>query len=300
MCTDGEPYVEPAMRFGGSFARALDANIVILHVIPPLPPEERESLSSARRNLPEWKALMPWIGHLENAARILEAMGLRRSRTKPSETAPYVLRADPHGGLELHMVGHAARRVRLKIREGDPAEEILAEAQQTRADLIITGARGHEGSAPYFVGSTAMRVAEFASCSVLISKNVKEKHHFLICTDGSKQSERAEIFGATVSQGLSAKATVLSVSEDQGEFADAQARARRAEMVLKQLGIHVNIKTLVGRPSEVIIREARDHDVVVMGASGSSAVRRFFLGSVPLKVIEYGQCPVLLVRGKAS
>ncbi|HEY5595182.1 MAG TPA: universal stress protein, partial [Nitrospiria bacterium] len=54
----------------------------------------------------------------------------------------------------------------------------------------------------------------------------------------------------------------------------------------------------VGRPSEVIIDEAKDHDIVVMGASGSSAVRRFFLGSVPLKVIEYGACPVLLVREK--
>jgi nucleotide-binding universal stress UspA family protein len=48
----------------------------------------------------------------------------------------------------------------------------------------------------------------------------------------------------------------------------------------------------------VIIDEAKDHDIVVMGASGSSAVRRFFLGSVPLKVIEYGACPVLLVREK--
>ena len=68
-------------------------------------------------------------------------------------------------------------------------------------------------------------------------------------------------------------------------------------MVLNQLGIHARVKVKIGRPSEEIIQEAGDHDIVVMGASGSSAVRRFFLGSVPLKVIEYGESPVLLIRG---
>jgi nucleotide-binding universal stress UspA family protein len=298
MCTDGDVHAERAIRFGGNFARSLDANVTILHVLPSSPGENRTEILSGKRSLSEWKAAIPEIGYLEGGARILEEMGLLRFRTKPSANAPYTLREDAHGGLDLHWVGRAARRVRLKLREGDAAEQILVEAQQSHCDLIIIGARGHEGAAPYFAGSTAVRVAEFASCSVLISKNIKEKHHFLICTDGSKQAEQAEILGATIAQALSADVTVLSVSEDEDGLPQAQARARRAEMVLKQLGIKIDVRVLVGRPSEEIIREARDHDVVVMGASGSSAVRRFFLGSVPLKVIEYGECPVLLVREK--
>ena len=64
------------------------------------------------------------------------------------------------------------------------------------------------------------------------------------------------------------------------------------------MGLNPQVKVLQGAPFEVIINEAKDHDIVVMGASGSSRVRRFFLGSVPLKVIEYGECPVLIVREK--
>jgi nucleotide-binding universal stress UspA family protein len=94
--------------------------------------------------------------------------------------------------------------------------------------------------------------------------------------------------------------TVLSIAEEAEALAEAQDRVRRVEMVLNQNGIKPNVKTREGVPSEEILEEAKDQDLVVMGASGSSAVRRFFLGSVPLKVIEDGQCPVLLVRGKSE
>jgi nucleotide-binding universal stress UspA family protein len=92
--------------------------------------------------------------------------------------------------------------------------------------------------------------------------------------------------------------TVLTVASDEGDLGPAKERVRRAEMVLSQTGRPTPVKVRLGRPSEEIIAEAKDHDIVVMGASGSSAVRRFFLGSVPLKVIEYGECSVLLVREK--
>ena len=300
MCTDGEEYAERAIRFGGSFARSLDANVTILHVLPDIPSEDRALLTTTKKSLEDLKKMIPETVYLDRAGKILEEMGLLRSQPTRSTGALYVLRENTEGGLELHRAGHAAKRVRLKFREGDAADEILSEAQASKYDLVITGARGHEGMAAYFVGSTALRVAEFAPCSVLIAKNIKEQHHFLICTDGSKQAEQAELFGATIAQILSAEVTVLSVSEDADEPSLAQTRVRRAEMVLNQLGIKVRVKTGAGRPSEEIIKEARDHDVVVMGASGSSAVKRFFLGSVPLKVIEYGECPVLLVRGKVA
>ena len=300
MCTDGRPYAERAIRFGGEFARSLDANVTVLHIGPTLSPDKRNTLTRTRKTLSEWKKDLAGTGYLDQAGKILEEMGLVRSQPIPSPTARYIFRNTPEGSLEFHPVGQGAKRVRLLLREGNAAEEILDEAQMGKYDLIISGARGHEGEARYFVGSTAIRVAEFATCSVLIAKNIKEQHHFLICTDGSKQAEQAEIFGATIAQALSARVTVLSISQDQKDLSSARERVRRADMVLSQLGIQIDVETRVGRPSEEIIKEAKDHDVVVMGASGSSAVRRFFLGSVPLKVIEYGECPVLLVRGKAA
>jgi nucleotide-binding universal stress UspA family protein len=298
LCTDGEEYAEQAIRFGGRFARGLDANITVLHIVSQATVLDRDRLTATRKKLSEWNRELPCVKYLERAGKILQDMGLSGTAPTRSNDARYAFRETKEGTLELHLLGHGAERVRLKLREGNPAEEILQEAQQGKHDLIIIGARGHEGTASYFVGSTALRVAEFSSCSVLIAKNVKEQRNVLICTDGSKLAEQAELFGATISQILSGQVTILSVFTDASEKAEAQERVRRAEMVLNQLGIHARIKVKTGRPSEEIIREARDHDIAVMGASGRSAVRRFFLGSVPLKVIEYGESPVLLVRGK--
>lgn len=184
------------------------------------------------------------------------------------------------------------------MREGHPVEEVLEEADLGDYDLIIVGSRGHGGISKYFVGSTALRIADLAVCSVLIAKNIREDDNFLLCTDGSRLSEKAEIVGAEMAQALGAKMTVLAVSEEEEKREEASKLARRADMILSQMGVALQHKVRVGRPSEEIIDEAHDHDIVVMGASGSSAVKKFFFGSTPLKVIEYGVCPVLVIREK--
>ena len=297
MCTDGEDDAERAIRFGGSFARGLDANVTVLHVLPEWSEEEYGALTASRRSLSEWKTAVPAIEYLDRAGNILEELGLVRPRATQNH---YVFREQPDGGLEFHLVGKRTKRVRLKFRNGEPQDEIIEEAGAGRYDLVITGARSQQGMPAQFVGATSRRVAEFSPCSVLIAKNIRDQHRFMICTDGSKQSERAELFGATIAQSLSAEVTVLSIAEEEELREEAHERVRRAEMVLSQLGIKAQVKTRVGLPSEEILEEAMDQDLVVMGASGSSAVRRFFLGSVPLKVIEDGQCPVLLVRDKTE
>lgn len=297
MCTDGEEDAERAVRLGGYFARGLDANVTVLHVSSDISPLNQASLQKTRKPLNDWISDVPGVATLDRAGKILAKMGLAQSKPSPTKTERFTFREASDGGLELHRVGRGKKRVRFKLREGETADEILSEAQQGKYDLVITGARSHAGTAPYFVGSTALRTAEFSPCSTLFAKNIKQPHDFLVCTDGSKHSETAELFSAKIAQTISAKVTVLSVALDEEDRELAWNRVRRAEMVLNQLGIEATIKVLVGRPSEVIIHEAKEHDIVVMGASGSSAVRRFFLGSVPLKVIEYGECPVLLVRG---
>ena len=141
-------------------------------------------------------------------------------------------------------------------------------------------------------------MADLAPCSVLIVKNIRGTDEFLICTDGSQLSEKAEIAGAEMARVMGAQVTLLAVAEEESGREEAARMSRRAEMILAQMGIEAKPRVRIGRPFEEIIDEAKGHDIVVMGASGSSAVKKFFLGSVPLKVIEYGECPVLIVREK--
>ncbi len=300
ICTDGQPYAEETLRFGGRFAHELDADVTALYVRPRGPEGDLTSLIGRRRKAVPWDLEVPGVEVLKRAWEILTHSGLTGPASETERKEHRAFRKSAEGGIEIHRVGHRIQRVRLKLREGDTASEILEEAEAGEYDLILTGSRGHKGSARYFVGSTALRIAEFAICSVMITKNIRQNQNFLICTDGSRLAEKAELFSAKLAQALKGKVTVLSIAAGESDRKNANEQVRRAEMILTQTGLQVKVKVRVGRPSEEIISEARDHDVVVMGASGSSAVKRFFLGSVPLKVIEYGSVPVLLVREKAS
>lgn len=298
MCTDGEPYAEAAIRFGGKLAREMNADVSVLHVRPAIPPRDRVQFTTARKKLGEWDFEIPSVDYLIQAKEILSEVGLTRYASGGEKKVEHAFRVDADGATELHLIGTHGGLVRLRLREGDPVSEILDEADMGEYDLIIVGSRGHKGFSRHFVGTTALRVADLAACSVLIAKNIREDDNFLLCTDGTPLAERAEIAGAKMAQVLGAKMTILSIAEDPRDQEEAIQKARRAEMILAQMRIESNQKVRIGRPSEEIIDEAKDHDIVVMGSSGSSAVKKFFLGSIPLKVIEYGECPVLVVREK--
>lgn len=294
LCTDGEEYAESAIRFGGKLAKGLNADVGVLHVRPPVSSADRVQLMATRKRLGEWDIEIPGVDYLTRAKEILAGAGLADTATGKREEL--VFREGALGATELHLVGLTGKNVRLRLREGNPFDQILEEAQAGDYDLIIMGSRGHKGISRYFVGSTALRVADLAPCPVLIAKNIQDDADFLHCTDGSDLAEKAGVFGVRLARAIGASVTILSVDETGTLRKEAEERTRKAVMIFSKMGLSSRVLVRSGRASEVIIDEAKDHNIVVMGASGSSAVRRFFLGSVPLKVIEYGECPVLIFR----
>jgi nucleotide-binding universal stress UspA family protein len=64
----------------------------------------------------------------------------------------------------------AGRHARATIRVGDPAQQILAVAKRSRADLVVLGTRGHTGLARAILGSTAREVLLSTQASVLVAR----------------------------------------------------------------------------------------------------------------------------------
>jgi nucleotide-binding universal stress UspA family protein len=57
-----------------------------------------------------------------------------------------------------------------RTRKGDPFEEIIAEAHDLHADLIIMGHTGRRGTSRVLIGSVTQRVLDYAPCPVLVMK----------------------------------------------------------------------------------------------------------------------------------
>lgn len=63
----------------------------------------------------------------------------------------------------------------LEVRIGQPAEEIIVAARDSKCDSIVLSTRGLTGLDRYLIGSVAHRVAQLADCPVVLLR--PGKHH---------------------------------------------------------------------------------------------------------------------------
>jgi nucleotide-binding universal stress UspA family protein len=69
----------------------------------------------------------------------------------------------------MDLRGKLGVEAEIEIRQGSPAREILAAAEEYGADLVIVASHVPDLS-NYFIGATADRVVRHAKCSVLIDR----------------------------------------------------------------------------------------------------------------------------------
>ncbi|HSB51746.1 MAG TPA: universal stress protein, partial [Dissulfurispiraceae bacterium] len=79
------------------------------------------------------------------------------------------------------------------------------------------------------------------------------------------------------------------------ETTDAMERIRKSLS-----GKSMEVKTLIrqGDPAEKILETAQKMkvDLIVTGSHGRHGTKKFLLGSVSSKVVDYSKCPVLVVK----
>ncbi|HYE58627.1 MAG TPA: universal stress protein, partial [Rhodothermales bacterium] len=124
------------------FAERLDAELLVLHVIPPL----------------VGTPLLPETG-----------LGLDPASYVPfdAETRREIVQADT-AALDRFVAERFTRPVQTVLREGDPATAIVEDARAMGADVILLGHHRHGLLERLLTGSVARRVLEHAPCPVLV------------------------------------------------------------------------------------------------------------------------------------
>ncbi|MDO9365293.1 MAG: universal stress protein [Methylotenera sp.] len=141
--------------------------------------------------------------------------------------------------------------------------------------------------------------------------------HIFVATDFSKTSAFAERRAAILAVEHGAELTLLhvvsglalerlrhlllqgSAPTDSDLLASFEAELHQgAENLIKEYGIVVHTRLMVGNPHDDIARVANTAkaDLIVVGATGTHAVRKFFLGATAVAVISEAQQPTLVVR----
>ena len=202
---------------------------------------------------------------------------------------------------------------------GKPARAIVDDARTYGADLIVVGARKPSSFASALVGSASMEIAGSAPCPVLIAR-VESLERVVLATDGSPAADPAvdlvaswPLFAGTELRVVGVASppsryvgAVLSGGEVEDLEAEELARGREESAAivsaavdrLAARGHRVVGHVRTGDAAAEIAAAAADWpaDLVVLGSSGGSFVRRLILGSVALSVAQSVNASVLVVR----
>ena len=135
----------------------------------------------------------------------------------------------------------------------------------------------------------------------------------LVAHDGSKLSDKALKKGVEIAVRFDSNLTVLTVIPDLylTELSDLDrkrimdALTEETMIAMEKIrstlaGKSVEAKTITrqGMPAEKILETAKKMkiDLLIVGSHGRHGAKKFLLGSISSKVVEYANCPVLVVK----
>jgi nucleotide-binding universal stress UspA family protein len=221
---------------------------------------------------------------------------------------------------EMKPLAEDGFRVSAEVVRGTPAEEILREAKISRADLIAVrtcSAAAHDRK----IGGMASALLHHATCGVLTYGDVPAGYRvrrILIPTDFSASARQSVDWGFALAEITGAKPILLHViarwNNRHGIDQDELLQMATEELERWRARIHSGVQQPVkdahvitaSTPAGGILSFAqqRDCDLIVLSATGVSAVRAILLGSNTRKVVRAAECPVLVIptaiRGTAE
>ncbi len=298
VCYDGSETARAALRCVGTLAAVSPVNVTVLYVRPKAPSGYAEMLDMARERIVDWDLDLPGLVVLREAEEMLVAQGeVEEAEAGQPLKLRHGLKRLGKGLLEVHLFGLHDEHVRLRLRDGgDAAGVILNELDSLPYDMVVMGSRGKKRIKRWLTGSTAQRVALFAHQTVLVVRGQSRLERVLACTDGSEAAEHALRFFAPLARAKGCQVTLLGVAEEEAEREAVTSVVERGVSLLAEGGVEAATRIEEGERADTILAASQAYDLVVLGVSGKSHMRRFLVGSVPLKVLERSPASVMIVK----
>jgi nucleotide-binding universal stress UspA family protein len=218
----------------------------------------------------------------------------------------------------LQRSGYATETV---VTRGRPADVLLSEADDWRADLLVVGSRGLGVAASALVGSVSAALVDHSNCPVLVVRGPAVTR-ILVATDGSRSAEAIPAVLLAWKVFRDAQIDVLSVAPPVTDPVGAallsglqivdqrpsdavhevdRHRVMADEMAARLVagGWHASGALRYGDAPRQIEAAAAEWgaDLIVTGSRGLSGLRRLLIGSVAHHVLLHSRCSVLVMRG---
>lgn len=278
--TDFSPAAAQAIPYVKKIAKHYDADLVALHVRPPVVNSMTEPGT--------------WPTDMEAA------------RAEDDKHRKEVL--DTFAGIRAHVL----------IGEGNIQSCLQAAIEKNKTDLVVIGTRGRTGLGKLLLGSIAEEIFRTISCPVLTvgphsgtsggaSGPFRE---ILYATDLSPESQSAAAYAVSLAQEFQSRLTLLHVvpEEEAGDLVSASDVMTSSKELLRKL-VPAEAEAWCkpecfveqGDPAEKILEFAnqRQTDLIVLGVrpeTGVPGAATHLPIATAHKIVSHANCPVLTVR----
>src|SRR5215218_5567458 len=149
-----------------------------------------------------------------------------------------------------------------RLREGRAVEEIIAQAEEIGAGLVIVGSRGMGRLGRLVMGSVSTGLAHRSPCPVLIVREGEEAwppERVLVGYGSFEATERAGLLGTSLGRALGVEVELVGVGDANTDDAEAGSRdmeralAARADEIEEVVGQRPRVRPLVGDVPRAIL-----------------------------------------------
>lgn len=191
------------------------------------------------------------------------------------------------------LIASADLEVRARLRHGDPVEAFEEIEREAGVRLLVIGKRGEDASpAMAHLGSNLDRLVRAAERPVLVAARAfRPVARVLVAFDGGPSAMRA-VERLAESPLLAGAELHLAAAGSAAAGGALEAAAARLAEAGRAAGVH----RLEGASEAALAAAVRDlgADLLVLGKSGHSRLRRFFVGSTTLELMRTCTVPVLI------
>ncbi len=285
IATDGSEYAALAARVAVDLSNRTGAELHVVHAWRNLQPASLPAVASEEY----WRARER---HEREAGELLEVQAEQLKSTGATVAGTH-------------------------LREGRPADEIAALAEELEVDLVILGSRGLGTVKRLVTGSVSEGVVHLAPCPTLVVRGGEgawPPKNVVIGDDSSTEAVKAGELAAGVGKLFGARALLVGVHHSMTIFEARRASHLRMSMELMRkeeelleeraaelenaLGTRPKTRVVKGDAAAIIQEAAEEGEkpaLVAVGSRGLGAVRRFTLGSVSTDILRAIGGPVLIV-----
>jgi nucleotide-binding universal stress UspA family protein len=203
----------------------------------------------------------------------------------------------PDGVLEEQLVCRGSKKdFKVRLRMGNAAAGVLAEAREAGCDLIVLGCS--RGGACQWGGSPGVpqKVAADADCSVLLVKEEQPITRILACLDQTHVSQSSlEILNQMVTI-HEAQLEVIGLNPEGGLKKEVYTRLIEVGDYYQARGIKVTTRLTEIADFESFISQEKQQDLLALWMGKKSLLQRFFPRDWVGRFVAKAQASVLVMR----